>query len=145
VATGINNRHPLPQILDPLFPFFFSHGPLNLNPIHNASRLQVFIRLPVPVLFSLSPLLSSALFFLPLVFAVSNLSVSQNLTSGGPVTITWTADSTDPDSCSFELVNEAFHDTFAIANNIPINTGSITVNFPAVPAPYDILLCHSNP
>jgi len=142
VATSINNRHPLPQTLDPLFSFLFSHDPLNLN---DASRLQVFIRLPVPVLFSSSLLLSSALFFLPLVFAVSNLSVSENLTSGGPVTITWTADSTDPDSCSFELVNEAFHDTFAIANNIPINTGSITVNLPAVPAPYDILLYHSNP
>lgn len=96
------------------------------------------MRLPVPVLFSSSPSLSSALFFLPLVFAVSNLSVSPNLSSGGPVTITWTADPTDPATCSFELANQAFHNTFAIANNIPINTGSITVNLPAVPT-YDIL------
>lgn len=95
--------------------------------------------------FSSSLLLSSAIFFLPLVSAVSNLVISDNPTSGGPATITWTADATDPDSCSFELVNEAFHDTFAIANNIPIKTGSINVTLPIVPAPYDSFLRYSNP
>jgi hypothetical protein len=80
-----------------------------------------------------------------LVLAVSNLSVSENLTSGGSITITWTADPTDPATCSFELVNVAFHNTFAIANNIPINSQSITVGLPAVPVSYVILLCYSNP
>lgn len=49
------------------------------------------------------------------------------------MTITWTASTTDPTSFSIELVQASFHDTFAIANNVPTNMGQLTVQVPEVP------------
>jgi hypothetical protein len=140
VAGGINNCHRLPQLFDPLS-FLLSSPPRYSIP--NAYRLQVFIRLLLAHAALFIAFLSSVIFFLPLVAAVSNLAISQNPTSGGACTITWTADATDPATISFELVNTAFHNTFAIANNIAVNTQTLTVTLPAVPVTYGILLCCS--
>jgi len=75
----------------------------------------------------------SAIFFLPLVAALSNLQVSTGATSGGQVTITWTQDASDPATVSFELVNTIFHNSFAIANNIETSLKTLTVTLPTVP------------
>ncbi|KAH9996502.1 hypothetical protein BJV77DRAFT_987404 [Russula vinacea] len=74
------------------------------------------------------PAFSLVLFFLPLASALSNLAItSNNPTSGGSVTITWTPDSTDPTTFSLVLANVNFHNTFAIGNNIQTSSGSLTV------------------
>ena len=57
-----------------------------------------------------------------------------NPTSGGSITFTWTADSTDPSTCDFVLANTNFHNTFAIANNVQTSSGSLTVTIPIVSA-----------
>src|ERR1700679_2793000 len=78
--------------------------------------------------FSFSLFLYSVLFFLPLASALSSLQVtSQNPSSGGSVTITWSQDSSDPSVFSLELANNNFHNTFALANNVQISSGQITV------------------
>jgi hypothetical protein len=89
--------------------------------------------------------LSSAILFLPLVSALSNLQVSSGATSGGQVNVTWTQESSDPQTCSFELTNVVFHNAFAIANNIQTSLQQLTVALPAVPPGYDRLLCYTNP
>ncbi|KAF8499236.1 hypothetical protein F5888DRAFT_1922203 [Russula emetica] len=77
----------------------------------------------------------SVLFFLPLASALSSLQVtSQNPSSGGSVTITWSQDSTDPTTFSLELANNNFHNTFALANNVQTSSGQLTVTLPIVPA-----------
>jgi hypothetical protein len=133
--AGINNRHPCPKLVDPLLSF----PPLPLPTLTTASLSTQCVP-PTgthPPTFAhtalLSPFLSSAIIFLPLVSALSNLQVSTGPTSGGPVTITWSQDSTDPSSCSFELVNTIFHNSFAIANNIQTSQQTLTVTLPAVP------------
>ena len=40
-------------------------------------------------------------------------------TSADRVNVTWSAVNGDPQEFSIFLVNEAFHDTFGIANNVP--------------------------
>jgi hypothetical protein len=83
--------------------------------------------------FFLTFVLSLALFFLPLVSAVT-FTTPAGLTSGGSATITWTADNGDPDTISFELLNPPlFHDAIAIANNVAVASGKTTITLPAVP------------
>ncbi|KAN0121632.1 hypothetical protein V8E52_003528 [Russula decolorans] len=80
-------------------------------------------------------LVLSVLFFLPLASALSSLQVtSQNPSSGGSVTITWSQDSSDPTTFSLELANNNFHNTFALANNVQTSSGQLTVTLPIVPA-----------
>jgi hypothetical protein len=55
-----------------------------------------------------------------------------NPASDGQVTIKWTADSTDPATFSIQLTNEIFHNTFAIANNVDISLGEITLTLPTL-------------
>ncbi|KAH9056946.1 hypothetical protein EDB87DRAFT_1754129 [Lactarius vividus] len=79
------------------------------------------------------PTFSVILFFLPLVSAIT-FQVPNNLTSGGPATISWSSSDTDPDVFSVELVNPTlFHNAIAIANNVPKTQGSISVTLPVVP------------
>ncbi|KAI0305055.1 hypothetical protein BC826DRAFT_979704 [Russula brevipes] len=79
------------------------------------------------------PALSVVLFFLPWVSALQ-LTISQNATSGAPATVSWITASGDPPTFSLELLNEVFHNSFAIGNNIPSNAGQLTVTLPIVPA-----------
>ncbi|PFH47584.1 hypothetical protein AMATHDRAFT_50192 [Amanita thiersii Skay4041] len=72
----------------------------------------------------------------PLVHAAFNIETPSNVRSASSITIKWTAEPTDPFSspiCSFELFNDAFHDSFAIANNVPSLQGSLTLTLPVVP------------
>ncbi|EPQ60277.1 hypothetical protein GLOTRDRAFT_108878 [Gloeophyllum trabeum ATCC 11539] len=69
---------------------------------------------------------------LPLVSALT-LQTPSGLTSAGPATISWTAESTDP-PFSLELVNQVFHNSFAIANNVQPGQGSLSLTLPIVPA-----------
>ena len=143
VVAGINNRHPLPQSLDSPPPFLSTLTTVSISTQcvpPTGTRPSTFSRTVF-----LIPLLSSAIFFLPLVSALSNLQVSTGATSGGPVTITWTQDSSDPSSCSFELVNTVFHNSFAIANNIQTSLQTLSVTLPSVPPGYDSVLCCANP
>ena len=74
----------------------------------------------------------SLILFLPLVSAVT-FSTPENVTSGGSTTITWTRDKGDPDTISIELANpNLLHDAIAIANNVPVTSGKITVALPIV-------------
>jgi len=75
----------------------------------------------------------SVILFLPLVSAIT-FETPTNFTSGGPATINWTPDSSDPDVFSLELVNPSFHNSFAIGNNIRTAAGTVNVNLPIVPA-----------
>ncbi|KAI0249523.1 hypothetical protein BJV78DRAFT_1129550, partial [Lactifluus subvellereus] len=75
--------------------------------------------------------------FLPLVSAVT-FNIPENLTSGGPATITWTPDNGDPDTISLELANpRLFHDAIAIANNVAVGSKQVTVTLPIVPPAND--------
>ncbi|KAA1471462.1 hypothetical protein DENSPDRAFT_880505 [Dentipellis sp. KUC8613] len=76
--------------------------------------------------------LSTLVVLVPFVSALT-LNTPSNLHSGGPATISWTSSSGDPTVFSLELVNEAFHDTFAIANNVQLNSGSASLELPSVP------------
>ncbi|KAI0347987.1 hypothetical protein BDW22DRAFT_39938 [Trametopsis cervina] len=78
--------------------------------------------------FSLATLAALAPFVNALTFTVPN-----NITSGGTVTITWTQASGDPDVWSLFLVNQVFHNTYGIANNVKNSDGTLTLNLPAVP------------
>ncbi|KAJ8580863.1 hypothetical protein M405DRAFT_833536 [Rhizopogon salebrosus TDB-379] len=73
-----------------------------------------------------------AAFALPLASAFT-LNTPTGATTGGTVTITWSATTTDPGTFSLEMVNTIFHNTFAIANNIQTSTGSLTLELPQVP------------
>ncbi|KZT30980.1 hypothetical protein NEOLEDRAFT_1083611 [Neolentinus lepideus HHB14362 ss-1] len=75
--------------------------------------------------------LSVAAVLVPFVSALT-LNTPTGLSSGGPATITWTSEPTDP-PFSIELVNTAFHDTFAIANNVNPLMNTISLNLPSVP------------
>ncbi|KAG8219196.1 hypothetical protein J3R82DRAFT_7 [Butyriboletus roseoflavus] len=76
--------------------------------------------------------LSTLALALPLVSALTINAITGG-TTGGAVTISWTASTTDPTSFSIELINSAFHNSFAIANNIQTALGSITITLPQVP------------
>ncbi|KAI0690735.1 hypothetical protein BC835DRAFT_162430 [Cytidiella melzeri] len=53
--------------------------------------------------------------------------------SASPVTISWTQDSSDPSTWSLYLVNEAFHNSFAIFNPVNGSAGSVNLTLPTVP------------
>ncbi|KAF9235378.1 hypothetical protein BU15DRAFT_51449, partial [Melanogaster broomeanus] len=69
---------------------------------------------------------------LPLVSALT-LNTPTGVTTGGTVTLTWTATTEDPTSFTFELYNTIFHDTFAIQNTVQTSLGTITLQFPQIP------------
>jgi hypothetical protein len=75
----------------------------------------------------------------PLAYATMTITMCDNPKSGSSCTISWNSNdaSADPGSFSLELVRTSFHDTFAIANNVPNAPGtgpqSTTVTLPAVP------------
>ncbi|KAH7886435.1 hypothetical protein F5I97DRAFT_1830185 [Phlebopus sp. FC_14] len=77
-------------------------------------------------------LVSTLALALPLVSALT-VNTPNGATTGGTVTLAWTATSTDPAYFTFELVNTAFHNTFAIANNVQASLGTITIQLPQVP------------
>ncbi|KAG5644972.1 hypothetical protein DXG03_007344 [Asterophora parasitica] len=54
-------------------------------------------------------------------------------TSAGPITLKWVSEPGDPATFSFELVNEVFHNAFAVANNVIPELGSIDIVLPVVP------------
>ncbi|KAF8890101.1 hypothetical protein BD779DRAFT_1785146 [Infundibulicybe gibba] len=68
----------------------------------------------------------------PLVSALT-INAPTDPTSGGSVTITWTTTSGDPPIFSIELMNTAFNNAFAIANNVDVSLGTITLTLPIVP------------
>ncbi|KAF8174943.1 hypothetical protein BJ912DRAFT_39959 [Pholiota molesta] len=61
------------------------------------------------------------------------LSIPENPTTGGQITIKWTNEQGDPATWSFELINVAFNNAFAIANNVDPASNSITLTLPVVP------------
>ncbi|KAL1742345.1 hypothetical protein HDZ31DRAFT_84213 [Schizophyllum fasciatum] len=61
------------------------------------------------------------------------INVPEDPKSSGEVTITWDADGNDPDTFSMYLTNEAFHNTFAIRNNVDPSWGEVTLQLPVVP------------
>jgi len=67
----------------------------------------------------------------PLVSALT-LGTPSNVTSGGQITITWTAVPSDIEF-TLELANLVFRDQIAIANNVDPSIGSLTVQCPATP------------
>ncbi|KAF8079329.1 hypothetical protein FPV67DRAFT_1776340 [Lyophyllum atratum] len=91
----------------------------------------------------------------PLVAGLT-LTISDKVTSGGQVTVSWTTGPGDPcvhtsfvltvrrltqhfslerrATFSLELKNEVFHNAFAIANNVIPESGSIDITLPIVPA-----------
>ncbi|KAF9218146.1 hypothetical protein BS17DRAFT_791951 [Gyrodon lividus] len=74
---------------------------------------------------------------LPLVSALT-LNTPTGATTGGTITLSWTASTTDPAYFTFELVNTVFHNTFAIANNVQTSQGTLTIQLPQVPVGYVI-------
>ncbi|KAF8902195.1 hypothetical protein CPB84DRAFT_1836171 [Gymnopilus junonius] len=68
----------------------------------------------------------------PLASALT-LNIPTGPTSGGNVTITWTSAPNDPATFSLELVNTAFHNSFAIANNVNPTAGTVSLTLPIVP------------
>ncbi|KAJ7589680.1 hypothetical protein C8J56DRAFT_38316 [Mycena floridula] len=56
----------------------------------------------------------------------------KNPTSGGEITINWTTNSSDPTVFSMFLTNDAFHQQFAIANNVNSADHSKTLELPIV-------------
>ncbi|KAF4611563.1 hypothetical protein D9613_004392 [Agrocybe pediades] len=76
--------------------------------------------------------LSLLAFAAPLVSALT-LQVPENPTSAGQITIKWTSAPNDPETFSFELINTAFNNAFAIANNVNPTAGQLTLTLPPVP------------
>ncbi|KAF9562287.1 hypothetical protein CPC08DRAFT_817229 [Agrocybe pediades] len=76
--------------------------------------------------------LSLLAFAAPLVSALT-LQVPENPTSAGQITIKWTSAPGDPETFSFELINTAFNNAFAIANNVNPTAGQLTLTLPPVP------------
>jgi hypothetical protein len=76
---------------------------------------------------------------IPLISALT-LKVPQKLSSGGQGTFTWTTDAGDPAFFVLELLNTAFHDSFAIGNNVATSALSITLELPIVAPGYVIVL-----
>ncbi|KAF8551098.1 hypothetical protein OG21DRAFT_328578 [Imleria badia] len=68
---------------------------------------------------------------LPLVSAFTFGSTS-GWTAGATVTITWTASTTDPTTFSIELANPSYHNSYAIASDVPTANGQITITLPQV-------------
>ena len=62
------------------------------------------------------------------------INAPENLVSGGPATVTWADEPGDPSTFSIELLNTAFHNSFAIANNVNASAGSVSLDLPSVPA-----------
>ncbi|KIN99984.1 hypothetical protein M404DRAFT_777224 [Pisolithus tinctorius Marx 270] len=81
---------------------------------------------------------------LPFVSALT-LVAPTGATTGGSVTLTWQATSTDPAYFTFQLVNPVFHDTFAIANNVQTSLGTLTLQLPQVPVDTNYQLEAINP
>src|SRR6267154_3441593 len=131
---NINNLERFPE-LSTVFLSFHSHDHvayISVQPNASRPRPQVLIRIffAHTVLF-LTFFPPSVLFFLTLASAMSNLQVtSQNTSSGGSATITWSQDSSDPSVFSLELANNNFHNTFALANNVQTSSGQVTVTIP---------------
>jgi len=71
-------------------------------------------------------------FVAPLVSALQ-LSTPTSVTNNGQVTITWTATTTDPSTFSIELVNPAFHNSYAVVNVAQTAAGQATFTLPTVP------------
>ncbi|KAF9476927.1 hypothetical protein BDN70DRAFT_896937 [Pholiota conissans] len=69
---------------------------------------------------------------LPLVSGLV-LEIPKNPTTGGSVTIHWTNEQGDPSTWSFELINTAFNDAFAIANNVDPSPSALTLTLPIIP------------
>ena len=58
---------------------------------------------------------------------------TENLSSGGPATITWTFASGVPTTFSLELLSTVFYNSFAISNNVNPSSGTISLGPPIVP------------
>ncbi|KAI6030009.1 hypothetical protein EDC04DRAFT_3115746, partial [Pisolithus marmoratus] len=69
---------------------------------------------------------------LPFVSALT-LEAPTGATTGGFVTLAWQATTTDPAYFTLQLVNPAFHNTYAIANNVQTSLGTLTIQLPQVP------------
>ncbi|KAF8641092.1 hypothetical protein AX17_000735 [Amanita inopinata Kibby_2008] len=69
----------------------------------------------------------------PLVHATINIQLPTPVRSASSFTVKWTSDATDPGLFSFELNNEVFHNSYAIANNVQTTQGSLTIALPIVP------------
>ncbi|KAF8209072.1 hypothetical protein K438DRAFT_1754122 [Mycena galopus ATCC 62051] len=67
--------------------------------------------------------------------AISNLQVLGPVTTGGPIRLTWSSESTDPGSVSVVLFSgqPAYAGGYAIANNINSQANQATVPLPDVP------------
>jgi len=61
------------------------------------------------------------------------LQIPENPTSGGQINVKWTNEPNDPETWSFELINTAFNNAFAIANNVDPSASSLTLTLPVVP------------
>ncbi|KAG6330914.1 hypothetical protein ID866_8175 [Astraeus odoratus] len=81
---------------------------------------------------------------LPFVAALT-INAPTDATTGGTITLTWSAASTDPAYFTLQLVNPAFHNTFAIANNVQTSLGTITITLPQVPVDSNYQLEAINP
>ncbi|KAF7976210.1 hypothetical protein HWV62_7400 [Athelia sp. TMB] len=72
---------------------------------------------------------------LPFVSALTLSTPKDNAwSSGGSATVDWTSSSGDPSTFTLELSNTAFHNSYAIANNVNPSSGSISFSLPIVPA-----------
>ncbi|KAF8635296.1 hypothetical protein AX15_000474 [Amanita polypyramis BW_CC] len=102
-----------------------------------------FPRLPTRLLFKRTPF-SSEMFIkaasvlalvAPLACATIVIQQPSNIRSNTVVTINWssTDQGNDPPTFSLELVNQIFHNSYAIGNTIPTSQGSITLTLPTVP------------
>jgi len=67
---------------------------------------------------------------------VSGLTVQMcaNPTSGGSCTVSWTTAPGDPATFSLQISNVIFHNSFAIANNVIPEAGSLDIALPIIPA-----------
>jgi len=72
----------------------------------------------------------------PLVSALT-VSVASGTTSGGNITINWTTTTGDPSTWTWELVNPAFNNAFALVNNVDPSLNTMTIQCPIVPAGSD--------
>ncbi|TFK56827.1 hypothetical protein OE88DRAFT_60676 [Heliocybe sulcata] len=96
------------------------------------SRPPLYLYDPVPHKRTFCSRCSPSLAILVPFVSALTLNAPSGLSSGGPATITWTSESTDP-PFSIELVNTVFHNSFAIANNVNPTLNSMTIALPIVP------------
>ena len=115
-------------------PFSFFQAILTLQDVlQNRVSIRQYLSVSVQAKLNLPSNHSVLTLVVSFVSAIT-INAPKNLVSGGPATITWADEPGDPSTFSIELLNTAFHNSFAIANNVNASAGSVSLDLPSVPA-----------